>query len=137
MYLSQNTTLMVSSSGSGSLVRRAKYIGNAISADTFGNIYIAGVTGANLGGQYFGYGDAFVTKYNENGVRQWTRQLGTPAWDTNYGVAADGLGHVYVSGYTWGSLDGINAGEGDAFISKYDESGAFLWTKQLGSALGT
>ena len=39
-------------------------------------------------------------------------------------VAADGLGNVYVSGYTSGSLGGPNAGGqygGDPFLAKYND----------------
>ena len=65
---------------------------------------------------------------------QWTRQLGTSADDDSYGVSADGLGNVYISGYTDGSLGGPNAGSDDAFVSKYDAAGNFQWTRQLGTS---
>ncbi|MCH8839506.1 MAG: SBBP repeat-containing protein [Planctomycetes bacterium] len=110
-------------------------IGNAVSADGLGNIYISGVTGGNLGGPLVGYGDAFISKFDDSGTLLWTRQLGTTQWDTSYGMAADGLGNIYISGYTWGSLEGTNAGYGDAFVSKYDDSGTLLWTRQPGSNL--
>jgi hypothetical protein len=35
------------------------------------------------------------------------------------GVATDGSGHVYIGGYTDGSLAGQNRGEIDAFVAKY------------------
>jgi hypothetical protein len=41
---------------------------------------------------------------------------------------------VYISGYTHGSLVEPNAGNGDAFISKYDAAGNIQWTRQLGTA---
>ena len=41
---------------------------------------------------------------------EWVRQLGTSATDFSYGVSADGLGNVYISGFTDGSLGGPNAG---------------------------
>src|SRR3954464_1031247 len=65
----------------------------------------------------------------------WTRQLGTSAREDNYGVSADGLGDVYISGYTQGNLQGSNAGLRDAFVAKYDSTGARLWTKQLGTTV--
>jgi hypothetical protein len=34
----------------------------------------------------------------------WVRQLGTSTNDTGYEVSADGLGNVYISGYTGGLL---------------------------------
>ena len=37
---------------------------------------------------------------------EWTRQLGTSETDKSYGVSADGLGNVYISGWTEGTLGG-------------------------------
>jgi hypothetical protein len=34
------------------------------------------------------------------------------------GVATDGDGNVYVSGWTYGSLGGAKQGGGDAFVAK-------------------
>src|SRR5688572_2839798 len=53
---------------------------------------------------------------------EWTRQLGTSVEDQSRGVSADGLGNVYFSGRTSGSLDGPNAGSYDAFVVKIVDS---------------
>jgi hypothetical protein len=63
----------------------------------------------------------------------WVRQMGTTANDYSNSVAVDGLGNVYISGYTNGSLGGPNAGYEDAFLAKYDSSGSLLWTRQMGT----
>jgi len=104
-----------------------------VSADGMGNVYISGSTDGSLGGLYAGGGDAFVAKYDAAGNLQWTRQLGTAGHDQSNGVSADGLGNVYISGETRGSLGGSNAGSSDAFITKYDAAGNLQWTKQLGT----
>jgi formylglycine-generating enzyme required for sulfatase activity len=105
-----------------------------VSADGLGNLYIGGWTRGSLGGPNAGIFDAFISKYDEAGALQWTRQLGTSSEDVGYGVSADGLGNVYLSGYTRGSLDGPNAGSNDAFVAKYDADGALLWLRQFGTA---
>lgn len=64
----------------------------------------------------------------------WIRQLGTSADEINYGVSVDGMGNVFISGYTEGDLGGTNAGGRDAFVSKYDTNGNLDWTKQLGTS---
>ena len=46
----------------------------------------------------------------DSGTLLWSRQLGTSTDDWGKGVSADGLGSVYISGYTFGSLGGANAG---------------------------
>src|SRR5690348_9926685 len=53
----------------------------------------------------------------------WIAQQGTSATDESRGVSADGMGNVYVTGYTSGNLGGTNAGAQDAYLSKYNASG--------------
>lgn len=108
---------------------------NRVSADSLGNIYITGETTGSLGGPNFGNWDAFVAKYDSTGQLQWTKQLGTPGWDKSNDISADGLGNIYITGDTAGSLGGPNAGGPyDAFLAKYDAAGNLQWTKQLGTS---
>jgi hypothetical protein len=65
---------------------------------------------------------------------EWIQQFGTPAHDEGARVSADGLGNVYISGGTHGSLTGTNAGDSDAYIRKYNASGGLLWSRQLGTS---
>ena len=108
--------------------------GLSVSADGLGSVYISGYTYGSLGGPNVGAADAFVTKYDSVGVFQWTQQLGTDAFDYGEAVSADGLGNVFISGWTGGSLGGPSAGNFDAFVSKYDAAGISQWTRQLGTA---
>lgn len=105
----------------------------AVSADRLGHVYISGYTQDSLGGPNAGGYDAFVSKYDSEGNVLWIRQFGTGVSDEATGVSADGLGNVYVSGFTFGSLGGPNAGFEDAFVSKYDSAGNLLWTRQFGT----
>ena len=108
---------------------------NSFSAavDALGNAYISGFTQGNLGGPNAGGDDAFLAKYNSSGSLLWTRQIGTPNNEISQSVALDGSGNVYISGFTYGSVGGPNAGYADAFLAKYDSSGSLLWTRQLGT----
>jgi hypothetical protein len=99
-----------------------------------GNVYISGRTYGSLGGVNAGSSDAFVSKYDDAGNLLWAEQLGTSSDDRSYGVSADSLGNVYISGFTDGSLGGANAGDFDAFVSKYDDAGNLVWTEQLGTS---
>ncbi|MBI5696245.1 MAG: SBBP repeat-containing protein, partial [Nitrospirae bacterium] len=110
---------------------------NGIAVDGSGNVYVAGLTYGGLDGNTsFGEHDIFVVKYDSNGVKKWSRQLGTYQIDEAYGVAVDGTGSVYVAGRTFGSLHGNdNAGETDVFVVKYDADGVKKWTRQLGTDL--
>lgn len=110
--------------------------GESIAVDHAGNVFISGYTWGDLDGNLSsGKADAFLTKYDSSGTKLWTRQLGTSHSDLSYSVAVDSGGNAYISGYTTGEIDGqVNAGGEDAFLTKYDATGAKLWTRQLGSA---
>lgn len=104
------------------------------SGDGLGNIFIPGITAGSLGAPNAGLNDAFVAKYDANGNLLWTRQFGTAADDYGHSVSADGLGNVYLSGETKGSLAAPIAGLRDVYLAKIDAAGNLLWTRQLGSA---
>ena len=110
--------------------------GRSVSVDGSGNAYVTGTTRGNLDGNTSAGGtDVFLTKYDTDGDKLWTRQLGTASGDGGWGVSVDSSGNAYVTGYTLGGLDGnINAGGSDMFLAKYDTDGAKLWTQQLGTA---
>ena len=68
--------------------------------------------------------------------KKWTRikQLGTSFIDNGEGITTDSSGNIYVTGNTYGGLDGnSNSGESDIFLVKYNSSGTKQWTKQLGT----
>ena len=113
-----------------------KKVGIALAIDANGNIFVAGyTTGALDGYTMTGTVDSFFSKYNSDGVKQFTRLLGVAGKETRgYGVATDASGNVFVAGYTEGSLDG-NAltGSRDFFVAKYDNNGAKQFTRQLGA----
>jgi hypothetical protein len=110
-------------------------IGWGVITDSGGNIYVAGYTEGNLDGNInAGSADIFLVKYDTNGNKLWTRQLGTASYDEGRGVAVDSIGNIYVTGYTGGGLDGnTNLGSADIFLVKYDTNGNKLWTRQLGT----
>ena len=113
-----------------------KKVGIAVAIDAIGNIFVAGyTTGALDGYTMTGTVDSFFSKYNSEGVKQFTRLLGVAGKETRgYGVATDASGNVFVAGYTEGALDG-NAltGTRDFFVAKYDPSGVKQFTRQLGA----
>jgi hypothetical protein len=106
-----------------------------IATDSSGNVYVTGSThwyGSLDNNTYAGKYDLFVVKYDSDGVKQWTQQLGTSTSDEAHGIATDSSGNVYVTGNTWDASDGSNAGSSDLFVVKYDSAGDHKWTKQLG-----
>ena len=64
----------------------------------------------------------------------WTSQFGTTSSDDANGVTISPAGGLFVIGQTFGPLPGqANAGMIDAFLRRYDPSGAEVWTRQFGS----
>lgn len=118
----------------------AEDTGNAVAVDASGNIYVVGTTLGDLGGPHEGNADEydiFLVKYNTEGTEQWRRRLGTPEVDDAPCVAVDDTGNIYVSGTTYGDMDGdlggTNAGNFDIFLVKYNAAGEKQWTRQLGT----
>ncbi len=70
----------------------------------------------------------------------WNTFLGGVSFDEGYGVAVDGNGNVYVTGYsyaTWGSPVHAFSGSSDAFAAKLNSSGNLIWNTFLGLSSGS
>lgn len=105
-------------------------------ADSVGNFFTAGYTAIGLDGNaQTGTNDLFVMKYNASGVKQWTRQIGVSTKNTyTMDASIDPSGNIYVTGYTYGNLDGnVLTGAYDLFVIKYDTNGVKLWSRLLGA----
>ena len=129
--------------------------GTGISVDSAGNSYITGnytsspVTIYNADTTTFGTlansgaDDAYIVKYNTSGTAQWATHIGGTSTDLGYGISVDSAGNSYVTGYygsnpvtiynadttTFGTL--ANSANYDAYIVKYNTSGAAQWTTRI------
>jgi hypothetical protein len=91
--------------------------------NTGGDIYVVGNASGSWDGETnAGYLDAFITKYNGSGDRQWTKFIGSTGSDSASAVAIDGSGNIFITGV----MDaGLNLS--DAFLMKFDSSANWLW----------
>ena len=125
--------------------------GNAITVDAANSLYIAGSASstnfnyiATSNGFQTTYGggasDGFVVKFDSLGIRKWGTYYGTDSIDVATGIAIDAYANVYITGYTH-SLTGISTsgafqiskgGNTDAFVVKFDSSGARKWGTYYG-----
>ncbi len=72
---------------------------HAIALDNSSNVYVTGNSYIN----HPGY-DYATIKYNSSGTQQWLINYNGPAHESDYAtsLAIDGLGNVYVTGYSYG-----------------------------------
>lgn len=90
----------------------------AVAVTGAGVSYVAGSTTGTLGFKVGGT-DAYVRKYDANGVLQWTRQFGTTGEDYAADVTLDGSGNVYVL-----SKEGTSS----FVVRKFNSGGTLLQT---------
>lgn len=117
-------------------------IAMGISVDSFGNSYVTGsfsdtATFGDIALTSAGSDDAFITKLDSSGKFLWAQKFGGTSYDYGEGIASDGAGNSYITGYfsdtaTFGDITLTSAGGSDGFITKLDSSGKFLWAKKLG-----
>lgn len=113
-------------------------ITNSVTLDHLGNLYLTGYTGSTSGIAASGfqntYGggsqDAFLVKFNANGIRQWATYFGGNDSEEANSVVVDSLGSVYIAGDTYSStgiefggfLDSL-VGIESLFLIKFDSFG--------------
>jgi hypothetical protein len=121
-------------------------IGQSLTVDASGNIYLTGVTnsttGIAFGGHQMNYGtgtDAFLVKFNSNGVRLWGTYYGGSGYDATNFCKTDGLGNIYITGWTnsnnsiaIGGHQNIIGGGNDAFLVKFNSTGVRIWATYYG-----
>jgi Domain of unknown function (DUF1996) len=109
-------------------------LANAAAPDGKGGSYTAGFTNFSLDGQpYHHRYDAFLTRYDADGDKLWTRQFGTSGTDQALAVSVSG-NDVYVVGSTDGRFPRQRARGGtDAFVARFDPGGRLTWLRQFGT----
>lgn len=109
-------------------------LANAAAPDGRGGSYTAGFTNFSLEGQpYYHRYDAFLTRYDADGDKLWTRQFGTNGTDQALGISVSGT-DVFVAGSTDGRFPRQKANGGtDAFVARFTGRGRLAWLKQFGT----
>ncbi len=119
-------------------VSNAYTFADAVALDVSNSCFVAGYTyGAFDSQTNAGAKDAFLSKIDRYGFRQWTRIWGSSTNETVTGVTVDSKGCVYVTGHTEGAFHGetnTSPGKTDFFLTKWSNDGAWLWTRIWGSA---
>ena len=93
-----------------------------------GEFAITGTTDGAIDGYPNRLSDAFVAKYDRDGNKLWVVRFGTPQDDLATAVAISDDGTVWVSGDTYGGMEGnVNKGERDGFLAKFSAAGVQQW----------
>jgi hypothetical protein len=112
-----------------------------LTTDAAGDIYVAGtVSGSAMFGSYpvggSGGLDVFVAKlHNSDGSVAWAKSFGSTGDDVAEDIAINAFGQLIVSASIAGPIvtGGPSFGDGDAALVSYDNDGARLWSKVLGT----
>jgi len=115
--------------------------GQGIAVDGSGNVYVTGNSNTSWGSPKSNFTsgqNGFAAKLNPSGGLTWNTFLGGMNSGDGQGIAVDGSGNVYVSGFstaTWGSPERAYAGGGDTFAARFNAStGALTWNTFLGGS---
>ncbi len=121
-----------------------------ITVDEAGNVYIIGYFEDSVdfdpgaGVESFvsnGGTDIFIEKFDTDGNFEWVRRIGGTLADEGESVSLDEDGNVFICGGYEGTVDfnpgpGVveftAAGDEDIFITKLDNDGTFLWSRNIG-----
>lgn len=88
----------------------------------------------------YGNLDGFLAKYDLSGNVIWAIKIGGINDDEIHGIATDGSGNIYVTGYFNGTADFdpststytlSSSGGQDGFLAKYSSLGNFLWATKF------
>lgn len=125
---------------------------NSCTIDVNNNLLICGFTASNTmiatTGSYQtsssgsdGSYDAFLVKFNSDGLREWGTYYGGTEHDYFFSVATDDDNNILTAGATnsWGSISTVNSHQEtlggsptDGMIVKFDENGFRIWGTYFG-----
>jgi PKD repeat protein len=121
--------------------------GGFVALDGSGNVYLTGYTkstagistsGSHQSSYAGGFSDAFLVKFNGEGVRQWATYYGGSDADFSKTMAVDDSGYIYIAGQTSSSSGIATPGAyrtvlpGAAFLAKFNSSGIRIWGTYFG-----
>ena len=125
-----------------------------LNIDTNGNLLVTGKTesanfpiqnnGGFLQGNAGGSSDAFLLRFDGNGIRQWASYYGGSGPDEGHSIVTDAAGNIFVAGETNSTdfptqdngtfFQAANGGLTDAFFIKFSATGNRLWSTYYGGS---
>jgi len=107
--------------------------GNAVAADTSGNLYVTGLfrgtvdfdPGGGIDTHSATWYDIFLSSFDSSGNFEWADTWGGDDWDEGHHVAIGGAGNAYVAGEFQQTVD-FNPGSGEDWHTSVQDEDAFL-----------
>lgn len=139
-YIQEGFVLELTTGNSFAWAKEIAAMPNDIALDGSGNVYTTGASGNFL--QLGSGGPLNATKLSGSGTLLWSKNFANGAQNDAgaeaFGVAVDGSGNVYITGYFTGTANFnpngtfnlTSAGDRDIFVSKLDTNGNFLWRQR-------
>lgn len=116
--------------------------GVTVACDAAGNVVVAGLLkgAVDFGGGALtsaGLDDVFVAKFGPDGTHLWSQRFGDANVQSVNAVAVEADGGIALAGDFYGTVDFgggelVSAGRSDAYLAKFDASGAHLWSRRFG-----
>lgn len=88
--------------------------------------------------------DSFILKLDSGGNYVWAKHMGGTGYEYGTDLQVDAEGNVYATGYFQetadfdpgpGEFNLVSVGSDDAYITKLDSNGDFVWAKRFGNDL--
>jgi hypothetical protein len=125
-------------------------VARGIATDSAGNVYLTGYFQgtvdfdpgpATYNLTAVGGSDIFIAKLDGSGNFLWAKVMSGPGFEESNCIKVDASGNIYTAGFFYDTVD-FDPGSGtfnitaynsyNAFISKLDNSGNFVWAKKMG-----
>ncbi|WP_437901388.1 hypothetical protein [Sorangium sp. So ce124] len=113
-----------------------------VATDSLGNVVVVGSFDGDIdiGGSTLtsaGNNDIFVAQFDDSGTHLWNHTFGDTNSDAASSVSINGSGDVFVAGDIVGAVDFgggtlTSAGNNDAFVAQFDDSGTHIWSERYG-----
>jgi len=88
---------------------------SGIDVDSFGNVYLTGNISGSLDGQtYGGSYDAYITRFDSNGNRNWSDQFGSAVMENPNHIVIDSANNIYLVGQI-----NQNTSDSSVWLAKY------------------
>jgi hypothetical protein len=148
----QNDAFLAKFNSDGDLIWSTYYggenndVGWRCSTDPYGNVFMCGetksVNGIASNGHQNVFGgdrDAFLAKFNADGIRLWATYFGGSDFDGGWDCSSDLSGNIFLTGNSsssqgiaYNGYQNIYGGNEDAFVAKFTTNGPLIWATYFG-----